>query len=163
MPFFLLFFLINFIYANSITINSNFKDVNRICIYNKENTSLYIKLQINTYNKICLTLTDASGVIETKCKYKEVEINPNSLRKNVVYYILDLYSTNKNYKYILEITGASDFKAGECPTSTLAKVANTSPGDISSALALGGVLAGAILIFFIIYSIKGDDDAELGD
>jgi len=159
MPFFLLFFLSSLIYANTITIDSKFKDLNRICINNGASTSLDIKLKIYKYKKICLTLSDASGVIENKCKYKEVEINPSGLRKNVVYYILDLYSPNKSYKYVLDITG-DNIKAGECPSAGLAKIANATQDDITDALAIGGILTGAILMFFVFYAVKGvEEDA----
>jgi len=159
MPFFLFFLLASVIYANTIHFNNKFKELNHICIANRGSTTLDIKMKINTYKKICLTLFDASGVIENKCKYKEVEIKPDNLRENTVYYILDLYSSNKNYKYKLDITG-DDIQAGECPSDGLARVANTTGDSISSAMAIAGVLTGAILMFFIFYAVKGvEEDA----
>jgi len=158
MPFFLFFLLASLSYANTILFNSKFKELNHVCIANRGATQLDIKLKIESDKKICLTLSDASGVIEYKCENREVEIKPDNLRENTVYYVLDLDCENNDYEYELNITG-DDIQAGECPSDGLARVANTTAANINSAMAIAGVLTGAIFMFFVFCAIKGEEDA----
>lgn len=164
MPFFLLFFFIVGAFANTITIEDTFRNLNRICIYNKEGTTIKALLKVKKYRKICETLIDASGEIASKCDYKKVYIKADDLREKVVYYILNLWSSDPDLEYKLKIYGSDELWAGECPSDGLAKIANTSASNIAGGAFIGGVITALIFFGGIIYAFtpnKEDDDYHL--
>ena len=156
MPFFLFFlFFSSFIYANTVEIDSTFSEEHNICIYNATNTKLkiHLKSENKTNNQVCLTFKDYSGVLVSKCDTQEVTIDPDSLRKNTIYYLTDLGYTEDD-DYNLTIKGDDDgIMASECPSIALAKAANASSTGIANALVLAGVLAGFLFFAGVIWAI----------
>jgi len=156
MPFlFLLIFIIN-IYADDITLSSTFKDLPRICIYNKEGTTIKADLKLhNSYDHATLyeTLLDASGVIDSNSSDDEVKVEGDNLREKVVYYILNVSSSKEDYQYDLNISGLDAGWAGRCPSDAMARVANTSAANIANAALLAGVVVGLILFIGFAYAL----------
>jgi len=153
--FFFLFFF-NAIYANTVTILDKFSNTNHICIYNNTNDSLKIKLkdQDDSNDNICIYFKDYSGILASKCDTGEVEVDPDSLRTKVIYYIVDLTANENNDDYNLTIDADDDgMRASECPTNNLAKVSNTTPSGIANAMIIAGVLAGFLFFAGIIFAL----------
>jgi len=146
--FFLFFLFFSFLNGETITLTGDY--LRHICISNQSAEELNITIEFNNPGG-CGTFS-SYNFITTKCDTdndNNISIDVDNLTAYLHYYNLDLNQSPKKIK----IESNENFIAEECPSAVLARESHMKVEDLTFALAIGGILAGFLVIGLMLLII----------